>query len=293
MKKNIFLAFVLITGLECLGQPVQPYDENGYSIEKVKKFSVENNSLSASWRKEALGILNAELQKAGETLVLNEKHMFWILDHVQYHRVKIEKFSNSKNVGEKIQFFPDTNFDGIVGIFEYGKCKVILFKTICLNLIKDAEGITFFSGDIIPQEDPIAEEKVVSGAKEPTVKDSSSATTIVYVYCNDCDEQEQEGYAYGPSRRVEYDHARDWYNHSSYGYGGGCNYGGWGVNVMYSSYPYSQYPRPYVSYPNPQWYGNHPIQYPRYTPPSPPGGGPAPAPGNGGPGGAPGNGGRR
>ncbi|MFZ2205701.1 MAG: hypothetical protein WAV23_03870 [Minisyncoccia bacterium] len=139
MKKILFiLAVLLFVGSSKAQrlQPIQSYNENGYTIDQVKNFLMGTSELSKNYRKEFLHIVNFGLVTAGETVKVDENNIFWVLDHVQYSEMKLEGFTNSGRKGNTIQFYPDKNFQGTVGIFQYGKCKLIIFKTICMNLLE-------------------------------------------------------------------------------------------------------------------------------------------------------------
>lgn len=119
--------------------PIQPYNENGYSISQVETFALSGSVLADNWRKELLSIVNSGLVSAGiEIETLDQRHISWIFDHVKYEVVTLTNFINSKKVGVGgISFFLDRNtFTGQVGVFEYNGLRIILFKTICMNLLK-------------------------------------------------------------------------------------------------------------------------------------------------------------
>ena len=151
----IFIAFVL-TGPECFsqGKPICPYNENGYSILEVKKFVLNSSELSANYRKELLKIVNAGLVKAGENLILDQRHISWIFQNVKDSSVQLNSFVNSYKIDNVIYFKDDKNFSGMVGVFQYKKCRLILYKTICLNLLK-VPPIPVKTGTKIEQIDPV------------------------------------------------------------------------------------------------------------------------------------------
>lgn len=140
MRKFVCILILTICWLVSNGQlypPIQPYQENDYSLSQVKRFAMASTELSSNWRTELLSIVNNGLAEAGENMVLDESSIYWILDHVNYERRNLVSFTNSRKIGNKIDFFPDhSNFDGMVGIFKYGKCSLVLFKTRCMNLLK-------------------------------------------------------------------------------------------------------------------------------------------------------------
>lgn len=139
MKKIIFVLFLVLVGLEGFGQggqPIRPYNENGYTIASAKEFVVGTSALSANYRRELLRIVNAGLKASGETLVVNETHLWWILDSTSYGQRTFSSFTNSRRVGDRIEFYQDKNFTGTVSVFRYGKCELVLYKTICMNLLE-------------------------------------------------------------------------------------------------------------------------------------------------------------
>lgn len=140
MKKLVCILILTISWLISNGQlypPIQPYQENDYSLDQVKSFAMASTELSSSWRKELLEIVNNGLAEAGENMVLGESNISWILDHVVYERRSLSYFTNSRRIGNKVNFFLDkSSFDGMVGVFKYGKCNLIIYKTKCMNLLK-------------------------------------------------------------------------------------------------------------------------------------------------------------
>jgi len=155
MKNLIIFAFALL-GLECFsqGKPICPYNENGYTVSQVKSFALEPSELSANYRKELLKIVNAGLVKAGENLILDQRHISWIFQHVKDSAVQLNSFVNSYKIGNVIYFKDDKNFSGMVGVFQYKKCRLILYKTICLNLLK-VDLIPIETGKKIDQINPL------------------------------------------------------------------------------------------------------------------------------------------
>lgn len=137
MKKILFflvMIFILLPNVQ--GQPIQPYQENDYSIESVKKFALSSTELSSNWRRELLKIVNDGLVISGENMVLDESNIYWIFDHVTYERKNLINFTNSRRSGNEVKFFYDKNFDGMVAVFNYGQCSLVIYKTKCMNLLK-------------------------------------------------------------------------------------------------------------------------------------------------------------
>ncbi|MCX6754172.1 MAG: hypothetical protein NTV03_03920 [Candidatus Nomurabacteria bacterium] len=140
MKKFLFVLILTLGWLVSKGQlypPIQPYLENDYSISQVKRFAMGQNELSSSWRKEFLSIVNDGLAQAGENMYLGEDKILSALDHVVYERRNLNySFENSRNISNQVKFYSDFGFDGMVGVFKYGKCSLVIFKTRCMNLLK-------------------------------------------------------------------------------------------------------------------------------------------------------------
>ena len=137
--KNLIIFVLVLLGLECFsqqGNPICPYNENGYSVLEVKKFALNSSEISKNFCTELLIIVNSALKNSEENLILNEKHIDWIFQHVKDSAVVLNSFTNSCKIGNTIKFYSDKNFTGIVGVFSYKKCKLILYKTICMNLLR-------------------------------------------------------------------------------------------------------------------------------------------------------------
>ena len=117
--------------------PIQPYQENDYSLSQVKRFAMAQTELSSSWRTEFLAIVNDGLAKSGESMFLGEDKILSALNHVVYERRNLNySFENSRNISNQVKFYSDFGFDGMVGVFKYGKCSLVIFKTRCMNLLK-------------------------------------------------------------------------------------------------------------------------------------------------------------
>jgi len=137
--KKIYFLFLLLTlkSLTVDGQdPIQPYNESGYTTFQIKNFAMSSSSLAASWRANFIQIVNGGLSAAGETIRIDETNIVWALNQIQDSTVSLKDFTNSMNVGNKVKFFLDQrSFLGVVGVFCYGRCRLIVYKTICMNLL--------------------------------------------------------------------------------------------------------------------------------------------------------------
>jgi len=119
------------------GNPIRPYNENGYTIAEVKAFAVGSTPLSVDYKINLLRIINNAMEKAGETKRFTEKDLSEIFYKYVYHEERvIPSFLNSMDVSGKLEFYEDKNFRGTTGIFQYGKCRLVLYKTICMNLLE-------------------------------------------------------------------------------------------------------------------------------------------------------------
>lgn len=139
MKKQILfliLMFGITLNISAQG-PIKPYNENGYTLSQVETFALSGSALANSWRDNMLSIVNSGLVSAGIDMVLDQRHISWIIDHIHYEVVTLTNFTNSRKTSNSgVEFFTDRNtFTGQVGVFEYKGLKIILFKAICLNLL--------------------------------------------------------------------------------------------------------------------------------------------------------------
>ena len=139
MKKYIVILFATLLGLQTTkASPIMPYNENGYTVSDVKNFAFGNSNVATWWRSNAVRLINNGLSSSGETVVINESNLGWALDNVTTERISLPiGFTNSRRFGDKGEFYNDKNsFDGMVGVFKYGKCSLVLYKTICMNLLE-------------------------------------------------------------------------------------------------------------------------------------------------------------
>ena len=143
MKKQIlFLILMLGIALNINAQgPIQPYVEDQYEISQVESFALSNSSLSKSWRDEAISIINDGLTLAGIDMELDERHISWIFNHVEYEFVDLPKgYTNSyrSENGGSVKFTDKTKEVRRikVGVFKYKNLRIVLFKAACMNLLK-------------------------------------------------------------------------------------------------------------------------------------------------------------
>ncbi len=148
MKKTIMmLVIVLMLGFQAqvLGQtgqrgnPIRPYKENGYTKAEVKSFVLGDGVLNENYRREILRIVNAGLLEAGETTVFTNRNLEFLIDScLVYKPVSLSAgYGNSRTFGDELNFYNDPDpFQGEVAIFSFGMCNLILYKTICMNLLQ-------------------------------------------------------------------------------------------------------------------------------------------------------------
>ena len=171
MKKVIVFLLIVLSTIGVKGQkgwPIKPYRENDYSLDEVKVFAFEQTTLSANWRREFINIVNIGLRASGETLVVDESNVIWALGQIVYGYRELGSFSNSKRIGEEIKFYPDKGFKGMVAIFNYGKCSLVVYKTRCMNLLK-------VPVTIIKSKDPVSAPK----QKDPVVSKTPPPVVVV------------------------------------------------------------------------------------------------------------------
>jgi hypothetical protein len=146
MRKLVVILILTLGWLNSNGQlypPIQPYLENDYSVNQVKRFALAETELSSNWRAEFLSIINTGLANAGESMVVNESNIDWVMSQIVYERRSLNNFTNSRRIGNKIDFFSDSHFDGMVAVFVYNKCNLVVFKTRCMNLLKNTGQSSF------------------------------------------------------------------------------------------------------------------------------------------------------
>lgn len=148
MKKIMFLLVaVLMLGFQAqvLGQtgqrgnPIRPYKENGYNKMEAKVFILGDGALNENYRRELLRIVNEGLLEAGETTVFTNNNLEFLIDScVVYKPISLAPgYGNSRTYGNEINFYNDPEgFQGEVAIFSFGRCHLILYKTICMNLLQ-------------------------------------------------------------------------------------------------------------------------------------------------------------
>jgi len=139
LKRYLFFLILILGGLisSVQGQPIMPYKETGYTIEEVQNFALSRTELSCNWRREFLKIINEGLRVSGESMILTEDNISWIMEHMVYERRTLDNFMNSRRTSSgEIKFFFDRSFDGMVGIFSFNRCLLVSYKTRCMNLLK-------------------------------------------------------------------------------------------------------------------------------------------------------------
>jgi len=154
--------------------PIKPYNENGYSIEQFRKFVYEDTQLSISYTFELLRIVNKNLYSTGEYLNINnsyeltESNLDFVFENISVVSVSIDGgFMNSRNKNGQVDWYLDNaKFYGPCFMFNFGKCNLILAKTICMNLLNvpcEYKPTLERTRSVITQPEwiPIEEERVV------------------------------------------------------------------------------------------------------------------------------------
>ncbi len=162
MKKLIFLVIIVLGTIgfvngQQLGNPIKPYRESGYTPSEVKAFALGSSQVSVDYRNEMLRIVNNALAASGESMVVDETNISWILDNVHSEHVDLGgSYKNSRILNGSFNIYNDRdNFSGSVAEFRYGKCKVILYKLICMNLLDVRR--SNFSQQRQPEAAPVAD----------------------------------------------------------------------------------------------------------------------------------------
>jgi hypothetical protein len=184
MKKVMFLLLLVLISIGVSSQkypPIRPYNENGYSVENFRKFVYEDTKLSISYTNELLRIVNKNLYSTGEYININngyeltESNLDFVFDHISISSVSIDGgFMNSRNKNGEVDWYLDeAKFYGPCFMFNFGKCNLILAKTICMNLLDvpceykpTSERTRSFTSPVITRPvisewSPIQEERVV------------------------------------------------------------------------------------------------------------------------------------
>lgn len=164
--KKLILGLVLVVIATVLGfgqrlhNPVQPYNENGYTLIQFESFASKPNEYSASYRKKLLEVVNRFLRstklykKYNNGDPLDERWISWIFYPGRTwseRRVYENGFRNTWQSfdGKSVEWYWDYSiFDGLVMVLHLEGYKLDIGKTVCTNLV-DVPYI--FTGKIIPK----------------------------------------------------------------------------------------------------------------------------------------------
>lgn len=143
MKKLVLFLIIALGAIgfvngQQLGNPIRPYRESGYTPDEVKNFALGSSQVSVSYRNELIRLVNKGLRDAGETMLVDETNISWILANVHPIHVSLDggTYRNSRILNGSFNIYNDReNFSGSVAEFRYGSCKKILYKLICMNLL--------------------------------------------------------------------------------------------------------------------------------------------------------------
>lgn len=152
MKK--YIVIVILIGTLFMGQSVQAEDttkapimprkpKNGtYTLAEAEKFILTDTGsvgkIAKWWRTNALAIINEGLAAAGETLELKEENFHWMYQngHITHEFKDLDPYINSRLSNGIPEWFNDVDgWSGEVGVFRYGNCTIILYKSGCMNLL--------------------------------------------------------------------------------------------------------------------------------------------------------------
>ena len=201
MKKFFVFSVLFVSFFNLFSQsqfsPIQPYQENDYTKPEVKKFALSATPLAANWRQEFVKNINSGLKASGEKLVLDERHVDWAIDQVRDSFVTISNFTNSRRKpgGSEIFYFEDkSTFRGNVGVFQYKTCRLIVYKSRCINLIQGApEKPKTQTAPVPTQVEPEVVEKVI---EERVIKRTVEVREYAVKQDCGCWEKFSQGYRY-------------------------------------------------------------------------------------------------
>jgi hypothetical protein len=151
----LFLSLILVikTNGQGTDNPVLPrIYEDGYTIEQIESFAMQNTPYSKDYKVKLLVIINSGLRHSGEYVninegrPLNESHISWIYQRVKRNpNVHLPKgYKNTYKNGNKISPCNGTSdYNGPVDQFIFGQCVINLDKPSCANLLGDMEVLQF------------------------------------------------------------------------------------------------------------------------------------------------------
>lgn len=169
--RTIMLSLLLVLSTlgvvaQQLGSPIRPYRESGYTPSEVKTFALGSSQVSVDYRNELIRLVNKGLRDAGETMLVDETNISWILENVHPIHVDLDggTYRNSRIFNGSFNIYNDRdNFSGSVAEFRYGKCSVILYKLICMNLL-----------DVRRSNSSVQKEPTITVTTEPTFTPTTS-----------------------------------------------------------------------------------------------------------------------
>ncbi len=155
-----------------IGDPIQPYKENGYTVAEVKAFALSPTPKAKWWRINSVLVVNKALIASGETVRVTEENISWILDNTKIERVVLPQgFINSRAFGNVCEFYSDRRgFDGMGGVFRYGKCVLKLFKAVCINLFDVIPDPVLFQTDPIIPAPPLVKIDTTVVTPKPVIR---------------------------------------------------------------------------------------------------------------------------
>lgn len=143
MKKIViyFMALLLMSNLAFAQSggylPIQPRVTK-YEKLQVYQFAtgIKTNfiQLSKNYNDSIVELVIRKLQQAQVDNDI-DIDIEWILQHVTYEYRVLNNFRNSRRKGDRIYWYNDTHYEGLVAVFSYQGCVVPIFKVTCMNLL--------------------------------------------------------------------------------------------------------------------------------------------------------------
>lgn len=114
-----------------------------YSLAEAETFTRSDGKIPDWWRENAVQIINAGLIAANADRRVDLSSFHWIFQHITYKFKDLGPFTNSMlDNGVPVFFYDKDGWSGSVAVFEYQGCRLFLYKTQCMNLLKYPPTIT-------------------------------------------------------------------------------------------------------------------------------------------------------
>jgi hypothetical protein len=163
MKKKIIIFLILVLGIQGLiaqvkRPPIQPLNENGYSLNEFLSFSKKKGTLPESYRESLLSMVNNFIKEVGLSYEeLTESHLDWLF-HPSRMKSEFRIYNNGywntrQGVDGKLEWFFDTKpFRGAIMVLHLGGYKLDIGKEVCMNLVRVPFTKSIVEGQKIPQQ---------------------------------------------------------------------------------------------------------------------------------------------